>query len=205
MNSLAFLRVLRVPVFCLLSATPAIGATTNHELKLPHDLEQGQLVIGHAPPGTRIDYAGRALRVGDDGVFVFGLERDAAPEVTLQVRWPDGTATAQPFAVNQRTYHIERVEGLPQKTVTPDRQTAARIAREQAAVAEARTRDDAREDFLRGFAPPVSQAQRGRLRICTCTASGSSSACSSRYSRSHARRSSSEPTRRRLRPSIRTS
>lgn len=43
--------------------------------------------------------------------------------------------------------------------MTPDPETAARIAREQALVAEARKRDDAREDFLAGFSLPVQGAR----------------------------------------------
>jgi len=126
---------------------------------LPAHLQQGQLVIGHAPRGARIEFSGRKLRVGDDGVFVFGLDRDAPAQGALQVQRADGEPSTLTFAVAKREYHIERIEGLPQKTVTPDPETAARIEREQARVAQARNRDDAREDFLHGFTPPVADAR----------------------------------------------
>jgi murein DD-endopeptidase MepM/ murein hydrolase activator NlpD len=122
-------------------------------------VQQGQLVIGHAAPGTRIELAGKALHVARDGTFVFGVERDAPATVALDIHAPDGHATTRTLTVAKREYHIERVEGLPQKTVTPDPETAARIEREQAAVAAARKRDDAREDFLQGFALPVQGAR----------------------------------------------
>ena len=48
---------------------------------------------------------------------------------------------------------------MPPKTVTPDPETAKRIEAEQARVAEARKRDDDREDFLHGFALPVQGAR----------------------------------------------
>jgi murein DD-endopeptidase MepM/ murein hydrolase activator NlpD len=128
-------------------------------VQIPNHLQQGQLVIAHAPHGAKIEFAGRNLRVGDDGTFVFGLDRDAPAHGTLQIRYANGNVGEQTFAVAKREYHIERVEGLPQKTVTPDPETAARIEREQARVAQARTRDDAREDFLRGFALPVAGAR----------------------------------------------
>lgn len=141
------------------AAGTATGSDLERALRVPDGLQQGQLAIGHAPPGSQIEFAGRALRVGRAGTFVFGLDRDAPPRVTLQVRYPDGRTTTRDVAVAKRQYHIERVEGLPQKTVTPDPETAARIAREQASVAEARKRDDAREDFLQGFALPVAGAR----------------------------------------------
>jgi murein DD-endopeptidase MepM/ murein hydrolase activator NlpD len=138
-------------------AASATGAES--KLRLPDHFQQGQLVVGHAPAGTAIEFGGRPLHVGADGAFVFGLDRDAPPSVTLEVRYANGARAARKLQVAKRTYHIERVEGLPQKTVTPDPETAARIEREQAAVAEARKRDDAREDFLRGFALPVEGAR----------------------------------------------
>ncbi|MDR3385844.1 MAG: M23 family metallopeptidase [Rudaea sp.] len=131
----------------------------DRSLQLPPHLEQGQLVIGHAPAGSIVQFAGRRLRVGTDGTFVFGLDRDAPAHVPLHVRYSNGKANTLSLAVEKREYRIERVEGLPQKTVTPDPATAARIEREQARVAEARKRDDAREDFLHGFALPVQGAR----------------------------------------------
>lgn len=141
----------------LLLAPPC--AKAKDHVEIPDHLQQGQLVIGHAPRGAQIEFAGRKLRVGDDGVFVFGLDRDAASTASLRIRYANGNTGERSFAVSKREYHIERVEGLPQKTVTPDPETAARIEREQARVAQARTRDDTREDFLRGFALPVAGAR----------------------------------------------
>jgi murein DD-endopeptidase MepM/ murein hydrolase activator NlpD len=135
----------------LFAATPA--------LQLPDHLQQGQLVIGHAPAGAQLEFDGHKLRIGKDGVFVFGLDRDAPAPATLHVRYASGVTHDVKLNVGKRDYRIERVEGLPQQTVTPNPEIAARIAREQARVAQARTRDDAREDFLHGFALPVQGAR----------------------------------------------
>lgn len=128
-------------------------------LELPQHIEQGQLVIAKAPPGTRVEIDGRALRVGADGRFVFGVGRDAPDTVMLHLFHADGREETVTIAVEQRRYKIERVDGLPQHTVTPNPEIAARIAREQAGVVAARERDDDREDFLGGFTRPVSGAR----------------------------------------------
>lgn len=135
------------------------GITGERGVQLPDHVQQGQLVIGHAPAGTQIEFDGRTLRVGTDGVFVFGLSRDAAPRAALIVRETDGSARTLAFDVEQRSYPTERVNGLPQQTVTPRPEIAERIKREQAQVQAARTHDDAREDFLRGFSLPVQGAR----------------------------------------------
>lgn len=128
-------------------------------LQLPDHLQQGQLVIGHAPHGAKIEYSGHRLRIAEDGTFVFGLDRDAPAQSHLHVRYANGKAQEVLLTIAKREYPVERVNGLPQKTVTPDPETAKRIAHEQASVAEARRRDDAREDFANGFAMPVSDAR----------------------------------------------
>lgn len=138
---------------------PTSRAAADRGLELPASVEPGQLVIAHAPRGTRLEFDGRILRVGDDGLFVFGIGRDATGEATLRVTGADGVRRDMRIPVAPREYTIERVNGLPQKTVTPDPETAARIQREQAAVAATRRRDDPREDFLAGFERPVTGAR----------------------------------------------
>ncbi len=135
----------------------ALGADDG--IEIPSNLQQGQLVIGHAAPGCRIAFNGRDLHVAQDGVFVFGLDREAPPTVSLSVDCAHGIAGTKTLQVAKREYQIERVEGLPPKTVTPDPETAKRIEEEQARVADARKRDDAREDFTHGFALPVQGAR----------------------------------------------
>ncbi|MBS0570012.1 MAG: M23 family metallopeptidase [Proteobacteria bacterium] len=136
--------------------TPATGAD---RVRLPAHLQQGQLVIGHVPPGTRIEFDGRDLRIGANGSFVFGLQRDAPPRVVLTTREANDQTRTLTLDVEQRSYPTERVNGLPQQTVTPSPEVLARIEREQAAVQAARTRDDAREDFAHGFELPVQGAR----------------------------------------------
>jgi len=137
----------------------ALPATAAEQVKLPEHLQQGQLVIGHAPTNVKIEYAGHRCRVGKDGAFVFGIDRDAPPKISLHVRYSNGKTDTLTLAVEKREYHIERLEGLPQQTVTPSPEIAARISREQKRVIEARLRDDDREDFLGGFALPVEGAR----------------------------------------------
>ena len=148
---------MRLSCLALFAALPAAAAS--NRIRLPERIEQGQLVIGHAPPGTRIEFDGHDLRLGADGVFVFGLARDAGPRAELTLRGADGQAQMLKLDVEQRSYPTERVNGLPQQTVTPGPEILARIEREQAAVQAARTRDDAREDFAHGFELPVQGAR----------------------------------------------
>ncbi|TCV97155.1 peptidase M23-like protein [Luteibacter rhizovicinus] len=130
---------------------------------LPSSVSQGGLVMGHAAPGSRVSVAGKAVRVGEDGTFVFGAGRDEGGPIDVAITAPGGSTQRQRLTVTPRDWPIERVEGVPPKTVNPPPEIAARIQREQALVTAARNRDDDREDFAKGFVWPVQGRISGRF------------------------------------------
>jgi len=107
---------------------------------LPPDLAQGSLVRGRAPVGSVLSYAGRQLRLSEGGEFVFGIAFNAAKVATLEIK-ATGCSARLSFPVRQRTYAVERVDGVPQNTVTPDPETAKTIALEGALIQKARALD----------------------------------------------------------------
>lgn len=117
--------------------------------------EQGGLILGQASPGARVWLGKRALETTPGGRFVFGLDRDAPASVTLKVVTKNKEEVLT-FAVDQRRYAIQRIEGVPQETVTPPPEVLERIRREMALVAKARSGADRREDFGQGFAMPLA-------------------------------------------------
>ena len=128
----------------------------NETVRLPASISQAGMVIGHAPPGSTVRYAGRTLWLGPDGAFVFGVARDASGAAQVQIVTPDGRSQTVEIRIVPHPWKIERVNGVPEGTVHPSPEIAARIEREQASVALARERDDPREDFLVDFIAPVN-------------------------------------------------
>ncbi|KAA9133575.1 M23 family metallopeptidase [Marinihelvus fidelis] len=116
-------------------------------------------MFGQALPGSEVTLDGEAVMVSADGQFVFGFGRDDAGTVTLQVLEPGTETESVELTIAAREYNIERVDGLPPKTVTPDPESLARIRREGAMVSSARARRDDRTDFADGFTWPAT----GRL------------------------------------------
>lgn len=130
---------------------------------VPERIAQGQLLIVSHQPGVQATLEGRALRVDAAGRFLLAAGRDARAPLHLQLRLPDGRAEDHWIAVVARDWPVEHVSGVPPRTVDPPPEVAARIAREQAAVAAARQRDDARSDFAEGFRWPLSGRISGRF------------------------------------------
>ncbi len=125
------------------------------ELRWQGSLTQGGLIVGQAPPGTRLALDGQPTPVGPDGAFVFGFGRDALPQARLTVLSPDGAREERVLTIAQRQYAIQRLDGLPADKVTPPPAVLERIRRENARVDDARQRDIPQAWFRSGFAWPV--------------------------------------------------
>lgn len=125
-------------------------------LELTGALSQGSMLVGRVAPGLKVELMGRQIRVNDDGLFVFGLGRDAPAEITLVTKnVQGGDRQAHVFSVAQREYQEQRVNGVPQKTVTPPPEVLDRIRQESQLVKKARSGDSHYQDFLSGFYPPL--------------------------------------------------
>jgi murein DD-endopeptidase MepM/ murein hydrolase activator NlpD len=114
-------------------------------------MEQGSLAMGSAPPGSLAALDGRPLRILADGRFAFGFAPNQTAASVVTVRYPDGGGDSRPFTPAARRYDVQRVDGLPQNTVTPPPEIAARIAREAEEVFLARVSDTPGGEFLSGF------------------------------------------------------
>ncbi len=149
----AFAVVAGVAAFAGVSAAMACA------LGLEGRAEQGGLLIGTAPKGSEVSFAGRKIRVSPEGKFIIGFSRDAKPKAALSARRPDGGEIACTLDVAKRSYKVQRIDGLPQKKVSPDKRDMTRIKAEQKAINEVRWRNSAAVDFLGGFGWPL----KGRI------------------------------------------
>ena len=125
-------------------------------LDLAGEAIQGGLMFGSCAPGCRVALDNTEILVSPDGRFVIGFDRDETGSRSLQVRDTDGSEQTMTLEVAARNYAIERVDGLPPKTVTPDPEALERIREEAAMVAAARARRDPLADYGSGFAWPAA-------------------------------------------------
>ena len=130
-------------------------AQASGAVELSGAVTQGGTVFGRAEAGSTVTLDGRAVRVSPDGRFVFGFGRDAPATALLEVRTPSGAVERMAMKIQPRQFDVQHVDGLPQNLVTPDPEEEARIAREQAAVLEARKLDLDRALFESGFIWPA--------------------------------------------------
>jgi murein DD-endopeptidase MepM/ murein hydrolase activator NlpD len=149
------------------AATPSFAAD-DVRFSISGSLEQGSLALGQAPAGSLVALDGRPLDVTPDGRFAFGFAYNQTASSLVTVRYPDGGGDSRSFTPAKRQYQIQRVNGLPQNTVTPPKEVLARISKEAETIYLARLTNTKGTDFLTGFdwpAPGIESGVFGSQRI----------------------------------------
>ena len=144
----------------LLLHASAVGAQRCADLA--GDFRQGGLLWGQVTPSAHVALDDASILVLPNGTFVLGLGRDAPKEQVFSVV-AEGQRCTQTVAVAQRQYNIQRVEGVPQKTVTPPNDVLGRIARGRALVRKAKAQRIERPELLEAVQAGLSWPATGRI------------------------------------------
>lgn len=123
-------------------------------LELSGELQQGGMVLGQVAPGAGLSLDGKPVKVAPDGRFVIGFGREAPARATLEVR-SGGEVSEHVLNVAPRQFRIQRIEGVPQRTVTPDPKDLARIRAEAQLVKAARAKSSEQMAFAEPFRWPL--------------------------------------------------
>ncbi|HEY7885444.1 MAG TPA: M23 family metallopeptidase [Cellvibrionaceae bacterium] len=142
--------------FTLLLLTLSFLPSYLNALELEGSWQQGAVIRGTVAPDSVVEFQGERLMVSANGEFVLGLGRDAEAHVQLLVTAPKGDATTHVFDVARRDYPIQRIEGVPQRTVTPSEDQQKRTREEAARVWQARQARLNTTDFMADFIWPVT-------------------------------------------------
>ncbi|MGB1465535.1 MAG: M23 family metallopeptidase, partial [Alcanivorax nanhaiticus] len=147
------LRTIFFVVLCLASA-PSLAS--DWLLSLQGERTQGSLLRGQVASGVTVMLGGKPVRTTGDGFFAIGFGRDAALEQSLELH--KGEERQQVTVIlDKREYNIQRVEGVPQRTVDPPPEAVLkRIRAEVAEIKKARASDSDLQAFLSDFQWPLT-------------------------------------------------
>ena len=157
-----------LPIPQTLAAKAAIGGaglillfagrapTQAGEIIFDRDPVPGGLVIGTVTPVGQVRLDRKLLRVSPEGWFLMGFGRDDRGEFELVARFDDGTTAIKRFELDRRTYPTERIDGLPEKMLTPGKDDQVRIELENNKIVRLRERDSEATWFTEDFMWPVT-------------------------------------------------
>ena len=141
----------------LILPSVAIGFETleTEGIALKGHFQQGGFVIGKAHPEYTVAFSDRVLSQDENGQFVFGFHRDDPVDQFLTITSPDGVTRRLDIPIQERLYDIQRIDGLPPKSVTPPQALLDRIARERDLVKATRRIDSPLSGFSDQFIWPA--------------------------------------------------
>ena len=118
---------------------------------------QGHFIIGKTEPKSKIWIDKKRVKVSSDGFFVFGIDRDRKYDVII-TKMNEGKKEKIVKKIQKREYKIQRIDGLPEKKVTPPKELYDRIKRENKIISDARSLDSNLTFFKNKFIPPLDKA-----------------------------------------------
>ena len=118
---------------------------------------QGHFILGKTDPGENVWVDDQKVRVTKDGFFVFGLGRDRKYDVTITLQKKDKKEKIIKKVI-KRKYKIQKIDGLPEKKVTPPKELYERIKKENKIIASARSVNSNLEFFKKKFINPLDKA-----------------------------------------------
>lgn len=125
-------------------------------LSLRGEPAPGALVVATVAPQTQAWLDGQALLVSPSGRVPFGFGRDASGEAELVLR-RHGQEQRVSLMLAPREWNIQRIEGVPQRTVDPPPPAVLERIRDEAAqVRRARETFSELEHFADDFIWPVT-------------------------------------------------
>ena len=114
---------------------------------------QGHYIIGKTSPGAKILIDKKKVKVSKDGYFAFGIGKDRKFDIVI-------TENERKIIkkIQKRKYKIQRIDGLPEKKVTPPEEFYERIKKENQLIGKAREIDSDLPFFKEKFIIPVDDA-----------------------------------------------
>ena len=144
------MRIILILPFALLFAVELHGISFEGEFK------QGGLLIGQVQEGQTVSYQGKTLKLTTNNQFLLGLGRNAPAITTVTLNSQDKEPETISLKIAARQYNIQKIEGVPAKTVSPPAADLQRIKQDASMVREARKLVSNKQDFLKGFIKPAN-------------------------------------------------
>ena len=119
--------------------------------------DQGSFILGKTNPGSKVKIDNKDVLVTKDGYFAFGIGRDRKNDITIQIT-KDQKLDVIVKKIFKRKYKIQRIDGLPEKKVTPPKEVYERIRRESKIIVDDREIESDLTFFTKKFINPLDKA-----------------------------------------------
>ena len=128
-----------------------------YSLELIGQFNQGNLIIGKSEPGSKVYIDKINIKTSAEGNFAFGISKDRKNDVVIEVINQNKKEKIIK-KVFKKKYQIQKIDGLPEKQVTPPKEVYDRIKNDNKIIAEARLTNSDHIFFSEKFIAPIDNA-----------------------------------------------
>ncbi len=131
------------------------------DIKIFGEAKPSAILIGKADSAVSVIFNTKQIQIDENGVFVFGFDRDDSGKFELAVNFNNGKSETIFFDIAKRDYKVQHIKQMAQKYVTPPKEVTERIERESKIMKSARASVGEIDSayFSTGFSKPVKKAR----------------------------------------------
>lgn len=142
-------------IISLLIISPIASA-----LELTGVFKQGGFIIGKTMPNASVTFNNHKTKASADGTFVFGITRNEKDVGEIKATIA-GEQEKEIVFIEQRTYKIQKINGVPKRKVTPNKQDMVHIRADKKQILAARAIFDALPHINSNFIWPAKGKRSG--------------------------------------------
>ena len=128
-----------------------------HSAEFIGNFYQGNFILGKTKKNAEVFIDNKKIKVSADGYFAFGIDRDRKYDVKIKIIH-DKNIENITKKILKKKYQIQKIDGLPQKQVTPPKEVYERIKSDNKLIASARAIDSDLNFFSKKFIIPVENS-----------------------------------------------
>jgi murein DD-endopeptidase MepM/ murein hydrolase activator NlpD len=133
----------------------AAASAVAEQVSIEGRLIQGGWAVIQVPPLSKLEWGQRTWQADAEGRALIGFSRDQLSPIIVRISPTDQRPIDVKIDLTTKDYLIQRIEGLPQRFVTPDPAAQERIRRDAALARAARELMLDRTDFMAPFIWPA--------------------------------------------------
>ena len=132
------------------------------EINFFGEAKQGGIIIGEGKNAVSVSLNNAKLQIDENGIFVFGFDRDAAGIFNLRVKFKNKKVKTFKYIVKKQKYDVQRLQ-VAKDFLNPPMKILEQIETEEQMMKEARAKVGIIKDalFMSGFENPLDSINIG--------------------------------------------
>ncbi len=148
-------------ILCSLSITVLVSQA--QAIQLCGKQAQGEILSGYAPEASNVIFNQKEYALTPDGRFMIAFGRDDIKQQSFTIVDKEGNKHIYNLEIAPTKWNVQKINGIPQKKVTPSKNDQKEIDRERISVRKALSYDIEQPYWQTGFIKPIDGRTSGEF------------------------------------------